>query len=87
MVGGDRPNLMLAQVQVFCPGPGPGQDLTGIGSGLDLDLTWDLEWDLEWDLDWDLDLSLTILILKIKGLQLEAIIFHYLPRYFTQLQM
>ena len=31
--GGGRPNLMLAQVQVFCPGPRPGQDLTG-------DLTW-----------------------------------------------
>ena len=31
--GGDRPNLMLAQVQVFCPGPGPGpgQDLSGTG--------------------------------------------------------
>ena len=54
-VGGGRPNLMLAQVQVFCQGPGPGQDLTGTGPGLDLDLTWDLEWDLEWDLD----LSLT----------------------------
>ena len=55
-MGGDRPNLMLAQVQVFCPGPGPGQDLTGTWPGLDLDLTWDLEWDLEWNLD----LSLTI---------------------------
>ena len=31
--GGDRPNLMLAQVQVFCPGPGPGP-------GPDWDLTW-----------------------------------------------
>ena len=32
-VGGDRPNLMLAQVQVFSPGT------------LDLmDLTWDLTW-------------------------------------------
>ena len=48
--GGDRPNLMLAQVQDFCPGPGPGQDLTGTWPGLDL----------EWDLEWDLDLSLTI---------------------------
>ena len=27
--GGGRPNLMLAQVPVFCPGPCPGQDLTG----------------------------------------------------------
>ena len=54
MGGGGRPNLMLAQVQVFCPGPGPGQDLTGNGPGLDL------TWDLEWDLEWDLDLSLTI---------------------------
>ena len=34
MVGGGRPNLMLAQVQVFCPGPGPGQDLTGTGPGM-----------------------------------------------------
>ena len=50
MVGGGRPNLMLAQVKVFCPGPGPGQDLT--------------EPDLDWDLDWDLDLSLTIIIWK-----------------------
>ena len=32
--GGGRPNLMLAQVQVFCPGLGPGQDLTGTGPGL-----------------------------------------------------
>ena len=47
---------MLAQVQDFCPGPGPGQDLTGTWPGLDLDLTWDLDWDL----DWDLNLSLTI---------------------------
>ena len=42
-VVGGRPNLMLAQVLVFCPGP--GQDL----AGLDLDWTWtgpgmDLEW-------------------------------------------
>ena len=36
MVGGDRPNLMLAQVQVFCPGQGPGQDLSGTGPGPDL---------------------------------------------------
>ena len=42
---------MLAQVQVFCLGPGPGQDLTGNGPGLDLDLTWDLQWDLQWDLE------------------------------------
>ena len=35
-VVGGRPNLMLAQVLVFCPGPSPGQDLTG----LDLDWTW-----------------------------------------------
>jgi len=27
--GGGRPNLVLAQVQEFCPGPGPGQDLSG----------------------------------------------------------
>ena len=47
---------MLAQVQEFCPGPGPGQDLSRTWPGLDLDLTWDLEWDLEWDLN----LSLTI---------------------------
>ena len=54
VVVGGRPNLVLAQVLVFCPGPGPGQDLTG----LDLDWTWngpgmDLEW--TWngpDLDW-----------------------------------
>ena len=47
MVMGGRPNLVLAQVQVFGPwllGP-CGPDL-----GPDLDLTWDL----------DLDLSLTI---------------------------
>ena len=44
---------MLAQVQVFCPGPCPGQDL--LGPYLD----WDLDLDLTWDLDWDLDLSLT----------------------------
>ena len=31
---GGRPNLMLAQVQVFCPGP--GQDLRGTGPGFDL---------------------------------------------------
>ena len=42
--GGDRPNLLLAQVQ----------DLTGTWPGLDLNPTWDLDW------DWDLDLSLTI---------------------------
>ena len=47
VVVGGRPNLMLAQVQEFCPGPGPGQDLTGTWPGLDLDLTWDLEWDLD----------------------------------------
>ena len=35
-MGGGRPNLVLAQVQVFCPGPGPCQDLTGIGPGTDL---------------------------------------------------
>ena len=40
---GGRPNLMLAQVLVFCPGP--GQDLTG----LDVEWTWtgpglDLDW-------------------------------------------
>ena len=52
VVVGGRPILVLAQVQVFCPGQGQGQDLTGNGPGLDLDLTWDLEWDL--------DLSLTI---------------------------
>ena len=46
MGGGDRPNLVLAQVLVFCPGPGPGKDLTGTGPGKDLDLTWDLDWDL-----------------------------------------
>ena len=46
---------MLAQVQVFCPGPGP--DLNGTGPGLDL------TWDLEWDLEWDLDLSLTMFLL------------------------
>ena len=34
MVSGDRPNLMLAQVQDFCPGP--GQDLTWTGPGPDL---------------------------------------------------
>ena len=39
-VVGGRPNLMLAQVQVFCPGSGQGQDLTGNGPGLDLDWTW-----------------------------------------------
>ena len=33
---GGRPNLVLAQVQVFCPGPGPGQDLTGTTPGTDL---------------------------------------------------
>ena len=38
--GGDRPNLVLAQVQEFCPGP--GQDLSGTWPGLELDLTWDL---------------------------------------------
>ena len=31
---GERPNLMLAQVQVF--GPGPGQDLSGTGPRPDL---------------------------------------------------
>ena len=36
VVGGGRPNLMLAQVQVFCLGPGPGPDLTGTGPGMDL---------------------------------------------------
>ena len=34
--GGDRPNLVLAQVQVFCP-------------GLDLDLDWDLDLSLTID--------------------------------------
>ena len=35
--GGGRPNLVLAQVQVFCPGPGPSPDLTGLDwTGLDL---------------------------------------------------
>ena len=33
---GDRPNLVLAQVHVFCPGQGPGQDLNGTGPGMDL---------------------------------------------------
>ena len=32
-VGGGRPNLVLAKVHVFCPGP--GQDLTGPGPELD----------------------------------------------------
>ena len=36
VVVGGIPNLVLAQVLVFCPGPGPGQDLTG------LDLDWTL---------------------------------------------
>ena len=36
MGGGGRPNLMLAQVQGFCPGP--GQDLTGTGTGPGPDL-------------------------------------------------
>ena len=44
---GGRPNLVLAQVQVFVLGPF-GPDL-GPDQGPDLDLTWDL----------DLDLSLT----------------------------
>ena len=34
VVGCDRPNLVLAQVQEFCPGPGPGQDWTGPGPDL-----------------------------------------------------
>ena len=41
--------LVSAQVLVFCPGPGPGQDLTGP----DLDLDWTGP-------DLDRDLSLTI---------------------------
>ena len=40
MGGGDRANLMLAQVQDFCPGPmsrtGPDRDLTRTGPGPDL---------------------------------------------------
>ena len=59
--GGGRPNLMLAQVQEFCPGPGPGQDLTGNGPGLDLDLTWDLEWDL------DLSLTKSVMYMYVKN--------------------
>ena len=39
---------MLAQVQVFCPGPGQGQDLTGLDwtgltwTGPYLDWTWNV---------------------------------------------
>ena len=46
--------LVSAQVLVFCPGPGPGQDLTG--PDLDLNWTWTgLDWtglDLTWTGTW-----------------------------------
>ena len=45
--------LVSAQVLVFCPGPGPGQDLTGP----DLDLDWTVP-------DLDRDLSLTKVLNK-----------------------
>ena len=48
--GGGRPNLVLAQVQVFGP------------QSLDL---LDLTWDLTWDLDLDMTLTICLCIMNI----------------------